>query len=342
MKALLVRVFGPPEALELCEVPTPEPGPGEALVRIRACGVCYHDVLDRAGKLPNVRPPIILGHEIAGDIAALGPYAGDLRVGQRVAVLERSFCGVCAYCVAGQQSHCRRGEGLLGSDRDGGYAEYIRVPARTLVPIPDALSYEVASLLSCVAGTIYRAVRELAQVRLGEQVLVTGAGGGLGLMGVQLARLVGARVIAVTSSPGKAAAVRAAGADEVVVSPDLRFAGAVWELSGRRGVDVVLDTVVSATFEEALRSMAQGGRYALIGNVEARTLPFNPGLVIGRRLRIIGASSANLADLRALVDLAARGAIRLPLAATAPLAEAAAVHRAMEARQLVGRTVLIP
>ncbi|MBI3964524.1 MAG: alcohol dehydrogenase catalytic domain-containing protein [Chloroflexi bacterium] len=341
MRAVMLREFGPPDTLRIEEIPTPEPGPGQAIVRVRACGVCYHDVLDRLGKLPNVKPPIILGHEIAGEVAEVGPFVEGVKAGDRVCILQRIFCGRCQACISGQQNLCRDGEGLLGSDRDGGYAEYVHVPAINLVKIPDSLSFDTASLLSCAVGTNYRAVRYLADVQFGETVLITGASGGLGLTGIQVAKLAGARVVAVTSSEQKVEAIKAAGADEVVCSPDLRFARAVWELTDRRGADVVLDTVVSYTFAEALRSLGQGGRYVIIGNVDVRELAFNPGLVISRRLRILGTGSANLSDLHEIVRLAAAGKINPLVSHRAPLAEAAAVHRDMEAKRLVGRVVLV-
>lgn len=340
MKAISVRSFGPPEVLHLEEVSTPRPSPGEVLVRVRAAGVCYHDVLNRAGRLPDVKPPIVLGHEIAGEIAEVGAYVTGVGVGDRVCVFPKVICGVCSPCRQGHQNACRRGR-LLGTHRDGGYAEYVCVPAFNAVRIPAVLSFETAALLTCAVGTSYRALRTLAGLGMGESLLVTGAGGGLGRAAIQLAKLTGARVIAVTTSAAKVEVIRASGADEVIIAPDLQFSRKVWELTGGLGVDVALDLVVTETFAEALRCLCQCGRYVLVGNIAPADLPLSPGLIIRRHLKLMGTSSVSLNELHEVIDLAAAGTIRAQAGFTAPLAEAAAIHHELESRRTVGRVVLV-
>lgn len=339
MKAVVLRAFGAPDALRVEEVSSPRPAHGEALVRVEACGICYHDLLTRAGKLPNAVLPRIPGNEISGTVVDLGPGVADVAQGTRVVVHPRLFCGTCRGCRAGRQDLCRRSKSI-GTDADGGYAELISVPARNLVPVPEGVRPEAAALCACPIGTSIRALRSVAGVQLGESVLITGAGGGLGLHQIQLAKVFGATVIAATSSPEKEATLREAGADHVVVSPDLRFGRQVWELTGKQGVDVVLENVVSGTFAESLRSMAAGGRMVVLGNLSMESVPLNPGLVIGRRLQLTGSGNCSFRDIEAALGLIAAGQLRPMIGLVAPFGEAARAHALVEGRQVMGRAVL--
>jgi NADPH:quinone reductase-like Zn-dependent oxidoreductase len=177
-------------------------------------------------------------------------------------------------------------------------------------------------------------------VGLGDVVLITGASGGLGLHQIQLAHLCGADVIAVTSSAAKAAALRAAGADEVVLAPDMRFSARVWALTAKQGVSVVLDNVVSTTLGESLRSLGQNGRLVVMGNVDVQAVPVDPGLLIGRRLHVLGSSVCTPRDLREAIALVARGKVKPVIDAVYPFPEAAAAHRRLEERGAFGRLVL--
>jgi len=339
MKAIVVEQFGGPEQLKLVERDRPTPGPGEALVQVAACGVCYHDVLDRSGKLPGVKLPLILGHEIAGTVAEVGAGVETVRPGDRVVVYQRATCGACRACLDGRHDLCRQG-GLLGSRLDGGYAEYVATRAHNLVPLPPQVSFVDASLSVCPIATSLHAVRAAAGVGLGDVVLVTGAGGGLGLHQIALARLCGAEVIAVTTSEGKVAALRAAGAAEVVLAPDLRFSPQVWALTAKQGVSVVLDNVVTGTFGESLRSLGADGRLVVLGNVDVAEVALNPGLVITRRLCILGSGNPLLREVREAVALIAAGKLRPAVGVVLPFAEAAEAHRRAEQRAIVGRAVL--
>ena len=279
MKAVIVRDFGGPEVLELAEVDRPEPGIEDVLVRIHAAGICYHDVLSRGGKIPGGRPGRILGHEIAGEIVAVGAGVPAARVGERVVLYQRLFCGACRYCLAGRQDLCRNSR-VLGEHGGGGYAEFACVPARNAIAIPDGLDMTAAALAVCPVGTSVRAALEVGGLAPGQVVLITGAGGGLGLHQIQMAKCVQARVIAVTSSRDKAEIVRDAGADEVIVAPDLKFSAEVWQLTAKHGADVVLENVVSGTFGESLRSCAQQATVVVLGNIGAQRVELDPGLVI--------------------------------------------------------------
>ena len=335
---MVVRAFGGPEAIACEERARPTPGPGEALVRVAACGVCHHDVLDRKGLLPSAHLPQILGHEIAGTVERVGSGVETLAPGDPVAVYVRTACGRCADCLAGRQDRCRHSR-LRGSGADGGYAEYVVAAAHNLLPVPPATSLIDAALAACPIGASLQALRAAA-VGLGDVVLITGASGGLGLHQIALARLCGADVIAVTSSEAKVEALRQAGATEVVLAPDLRFSAAVWALTAKQGVSVVLDNVVSTTLGESLRSLGQNGRLVVMGNVDVAPVPVDPGLLIGRRLHVMGSSVCTPRDLREAIDLVARGKVHPVIDTVYPFTEAAAAHRRLEERGALGRLVL--
>jgi acryloyl-coenzyme A reductase len=339
MKAVIVRDFGGPEVLELAEVDRPEPGIEDVLVRIHAAGICYHDVLSRAGKIPGGRPGRILGHEIAGEIVAVGAGGPAARVGERVVLYQRLFCGACRYCLAGRQDLCRNSR-VLGEHGGGGYAEFACVPARNAIAIPDGLDMTAAALAVCPVGTSVRAALEVGGLAPGQVVLITGAGGGLGLHQIQMAKCVQARVIAVTSSRDKAEIVRDAGADEVIVAPDLKFSAEVWQLTAKHGADVVLENVVSGTFGESLRSCAQQATVVVLGNIGAQRVELDPGLVIMRRIRIAGSGNATFKDVQVALHLLATGAVKPFIGRVLPFPQAAEGHALMERRAVTGRVVL--
>ena len=339
MQAVTFRAFGGPEVLELAEVDRPEPGADDVLVRVHAAGICYHDVLSRAGRIPGGRPGGILGHEIAGEIAAVGGHVARERVGERVVIYQRLFCGVCRHCLSGRQDLCRYSR-VLGEQGGGGYAEFACVPARNAIRIPDGLETTAAALAVCPVGTSVRAALGVAGLGPGQTVLITGAGGGLGLHQIQVAKSVQARVLAVTSSQDKAEIVRAAGADEVIVSPELKFSAEVWGLTAKQGADVVLENVVTGTFRESLRSCAQHATVVVLGNIGARPVELDPGLVIMRRIRIAGSGNATFKDVQVALHLLATGAVKPFIGRILPFAQAAEGHALMERRAVTGRVVL--
>lgn len=339
MKAVVLHELGGPELLRVEQVATPRPDDGEVLVRVEACGICYHDLLTRSGKLGQVPLPLIPGNEIAGEVVEVGRGVHHVQPGTRVAVYPRLFCGACRHCLAGRQDLCRN-SGTIGTDAAGGYAEFLTLPARNLVPVPAGLDPTAAAIAACPIGTSLRAAHGVARLALGETVLITGAGGGLGLHQIQIAKLLGATVIATSSSPAKEAMLREAGADHVVVSPDLRFGRAVWELTGKQGVDVVLENVVSGTFEDSLRALGPHGRMVVLGNVQVVPVPLNPGLVIARRLQVFGSGNCTFAELELALRLLADGRLRPVIGLVAPFHDASRAHALIEDRQVVGRAVL--
>jgi NADPH:quinone reductase-like Zn-dependent oxidoreductase len=214
------------------------------------------------------------------------------------------------------------------------------VPAQNAIPIPDGVEFAAAALAACPIGTSVRAVLGVAQIGSGSVVLVTGSGGGLGLHQIQVARSINARVIAVTTSSAKESAIRAAGADEVIVSRDLQFSGEVWRLTGKQGVDAVLENVVTGSLRESLRSCGRNAIVVILGNIGAENVDFDPGLVISRRIRIAGSGNATFADMHLALDLIARGIVRPNIGKTLTFSEAALGHTLVEQRAVTGRVIL--
>ncbi|MBX6377478.1 MAG: zinc-binding dehydrogenase [Clostridia bacterium] len=342
MKAIVLDEFGPAENLRLAEVPDPVPEEGEVLVRVRVCGVCYHDLLTRQGAFPRAKRPVILGHQVGGDVVAVGPGVRSFRPGDRVISLPFATCGRCDTCLSGRDTLCEETPLFLGEDIDGGYAELVKAPERTFCPLPDGLSYEAGCTLACTAGTAYHAAVVRGGIRPGEVVLVTGASGGVGQAAVQFARMAGAEVIAVTSSPAKAPALAALGVDHVVVSPDLRFQHEVKALTGGRGCDVVLEVVGSATFEASVHSLRPGGRLVFVGNVEGRPVQVKPAWLILKELAFIGTKGITVPEMHRVLALAAAGRLRPVECVELPLEQAAEAHRMVAERRAPGRVLLRP
>lgn len=338
MKAVVLSGFGGPEVLQLKEVALPDLGRLDVLVAVQAGGICHHDVLHRAGKLPGAKTHVVLGHETAGEIVAVGADVRSRRVGDRVVVYQRRFCGTCRNCLCGRQDMCRA-DGLPGVDTEGGYAEYVAVPASATVVVPDSLDWAAAALSSCPIATSVRALRGVAGMAPGDTVLVTGASGGLGVHQLQLIRAFGGRSIAVTTSAGKADTLLALGANDVVVSPDLDYSSELWRLTGKRGVDIAIENVGS-TLPETLRCMAHGGHVVLLGNLGTAAVDVLPGLMIGRRINVSGSGSATFEDLHQSLALLDSGAVRPVVARTFPFSCASKGHALLDRKGVAGRVVL--
>lgn len=345
MRAVIAERTGPPSVLRVAEVAAREPGPREVRIAVAACGVCFHDVVVRNGTFRRgVEMPVILGHEVAGKIDRLGSEVTGLRVGDLVATTIHSHvCGYCRHCRRGHENSCPERVFLGDAGLNGGYAELVCVDADAALPVPAGVTADEAAIVACTIGTELNAVRDVGQVRLGERVLVTGAGGGLGLHGVQLARLAGAFTIAVTTHAGKAARIREAGADEVVViGKGEDFWAEVRRLTGGDGVDVVIDNVGSPVFESVRRSVAYDARIVLVGQLTGDFVTFNPAQLFLRNVSILSAKGVSRSQLEDALDLVALGRIKPVVERAYRLEDAALAHDAVEAGLVTGRLLLKP
>ena len=342
MQAVVLHQFGSVEHLEFTSVADPRPGAGEVLVRVHACGVCYHDIMCRRGSLPGTNVPAILGHEVAGEVIEVGPGVTGWKVGDRCATLQRLSCGACPQCNAGRPSLCKRDARFFGEELPGGYASLMVAPIAGIGHVPDGIPWAVAATVCCTAGTAVHVVRTRGRIKPGETVLVTGASGGVGLQVVQLARLDGGRVIAVTSNASKTEALYNAGADEVIISPALEFGSAVRKATAGEGVNVAIEIVGSATFSQTLKAMAPGGRIVVVGNLDSGVISLSPGLVIVKELELIGANATTQGELESALSLTRAGKLSPFVTEIMPLAEAARAHTRLENREVAGRLVLNP
>ncbi len=345
MRAVVLEKTGPPTNLRVADVAVREPGPREIRIAVAACGVCFHDVVVRNGTFRRgVEMPLILGHEVAGRVEKLGSDVREFRDGDFVATTIHSHvCGHCRQCRGGHETSCHERIFLGDAGLNGGYAETVCVDAAAALKVPVGISPEEAAIVACTVGTELNAVRDVGRVRLGERVLVTGAGGGLGLHGVQLSRLAGAFTIAVTTTSAKAARIREAGADEVIiVERGEDFSGEVRRLTDFRGVDAIIDNVGSPAFEAVRRSVADGGRIVLVGQLTGEFLTINPAQLFLRNISILSAKGVSRAQLGDALDLVARRRIKPVVERIYPLEGAAEAHGLVEAGLSTGRLVLAP
>lgn len=339
MRAVVLPAFGGPEVFACEEVARPGPAADQILVKVAACGVCGHDLLNRAGHFPHTRLPAVMGHEIAGTVVEAGALVTRFRPGDRVAVIQRIPCGLCALCRSGRENLCVSGPGFYGEDISGGYGEFVLASERNATIVPDAIPLKIAAVLSCAIGTGFHALRRAA-LQLNDTVVITAASGGVGIHAVKLARLLGLRTIAISSSERKVERLRAAGASEVIVAPDMAFHRQVRDLTAGEGADAVIEIAGKPSFNSSVRSLRAGGRMVIVGNVDPGSVPLNPAMAILKELDLIGSAHATLADLKKVIDLVARGEIEPEIAAFVPVAEASRAHRMMEDRSTSGRVVL--
>ena len=345
MQAVVVRETGGAGVLRMETVARPTPGPREVLIRVAACGVCTLDVLTRNGTYRRRGElPIIPGHEIAGAVVEAGAGVRRFRVGDRVATTQRyHICGTCRYCRGGYEPLCAERLFLGQEGMVGGYAEYVAVEEDTIAAVPTGVSDEQAAIAACAIGTTLNAVRDVGKVRLGEHALVTGAGGGLGVHAVQMARLAGAHVIAQTTSADKAGQLSEIGAHDVLVTArDEDFSERVRALTGGEGVDVLIDNVGTPLFTAMRRSLAVNGRWVLVGQLTGDFVPFNPAQLFLRNQSMLSVNSTTRAQLEDTLALIARGAIRPVISGVERLRDVAAVHERMERGGVAGRIVVRP
>lgn len=337
MRAVVLHEYGGPDMLRPASVERPVRGAGELLVRVRACGVCGHDLLARRGAL-GTRLPQILGHEIAGEIAE-ADEPGALAVGDRVVLNQRLSCGECAACARGDPNLCTLGAGFYGEDLAGGYAEYVVARPGNAVRLPPDVSFEAAATLPCAVGTGLHALDRL-ELRRGETFLVTGANGGVGIHAVALAKLSGAVVVAVIRDATTEEEVIRAGADTVVMAAEGEFHRAVRERHPD-GVDAAIECVGTPTLPSTLRSLRPGGRLAVVGNVQPeQPLELKLGLLILKEVTLLGSSHATPADLARAANLVASQQIIPHVARTFPFERAAEAHAFAESATAAGRIVL--
>jgi NADPH:quinone reductase-like Zn-dependent oxidoreductase len=340
MKAVYFTEHGGLDVLRYGDRPTPEPGPGEVRVAIRAAALNHLDVFVRNG-IPDVPLPQIPGADGSGIVDAVGPGVTGWAVGARVLVQPGLFCATCPDCLAGEQSLCAT-YGILGEHAPGTFAEFAVVPARNLFPIPEGLSFAQAAAFPLVYQTAWRMIVSRAAVRPGELVLIHGVGGGAAGAALEIALLAGARVIATTTGEEKIRAAREAGAELVIDYRADDVGKAVRRHAGKAGVDVVIDTVGEATWMTSLRAVGKGGRIVTCGATSGPNPKEELRLIFWKQISILGSTMSNDREFRALYSAVASGKLSPRIDRVFRLSEARAAYERMEQGLQHGKIVLVP
>jgi NADPH:quinone reductase-like Zn-dependent oxidoreductase len=342
MKVSWFHRFGGPEVLVCEETRKPMPEVGEAVVRVRAVGINHVDLDVRAGtsRIP-VSFPHILGREFAGEVAALGDKASPLKEGDRVWVTCRLPCSTCEFCLSGRDNLCVR-EGYFGLDLPGGYAEFVKVPIANLQRLPSHVSFQDAAASQIAFGTAWHVLINRGCLQAGNTVLIQAAGSGIGSAAVQVARLAGATIFATASSEQKLQRAKALGAHHLINYSEENFAQRVLELTGGKGVDVIMEHVGGDVFTRSLECLKTDGVIVTAGAHAGEVVPLDIIPFFRRQLRLAGSKNASVTELRTVMDLVAEGRLKPVVHATFPLAEAAEAHRVVGSREIFGKVLLLP
>jgi NADPH:quinone reductase-like Zn-dependent oxidoreductase len=343
MKAAYISEHGGVDTLLYSDLPDPIPRRNEVLVRVKACGVNHLDVWVRKG-LPHFGPrrfPHIPGSDIAGEVAAAGPYAPPAMLESQVVLYPGVSCGYCARCLAGRDDLCSRYQ-IMGVDLPGGYAELVKIPADSLIPLPAGMPWERAACIPGVFATAWSMLLEKGKLQPGEWVLIHAAGSGVGSAAIQLARLIGANIIATASSDDKLEKARALGVQYLVNYKIQDFLREVRRITQRRGVDVVIEHIGQDVWERNLLCLAAGGRLVTCGVTSGYEAKTDLRHVFYRQLQIFGNKGSSKATLKKVVRLLAEEKIEPVLDRVLPLKEARRAHHLLEGREVFGKIVLIP
>ncbi|MBI3876343.1 MAG: zinc-binding dehydrogenase [Verrucomicrobia bacterium] len=342
MKALQLTAHGSPGQFSLRDVPDPQPAADEVVVRVRACGLNRLDLWVEAGSLPvAIQLPRTPGSEAAGEIAALGADVDQWRVGDRVAVQSNLFCGECEFCLRGEESICLNSR-LLGVERDGGFAELVCVPARAIEALPESVDFETSAALTLAGSTAMHMLTDRAEVHLGDWVLVIGASSGVGSAAIQIARHLGAHVIATGSTQAKRDLALRLGAHHAVDSTVADWPSEVRRLTNKRGVDLVVEHVGGDVLTKVFHCLARGGAVVTCGATAGRDVPMNLWPFFVKQHRLIGSYGRNHADFRATLEWAADGRLKPVVDRAFPLADAAQAYAALRARGVLGKVLVKP
>lgn len=342
MKAVYINEQGGLETLIYGDRPDPVPGPGEVLVRVRASALNHLDIFARTGQnqVSTRGFPRILGCDMAGEVAGLGPGVTQFSEGQRVLVDYDVKCGTCHYCSIGRDELCRR-RTRLGVDADGGYAQYCKVPATNVYPIPDWMSYEEAAAIPLVFHTAWHCLITRANLQPGEDVLINAAGSGVGSAAIQVATQTGARVIVTAGSDEKLEKARELGAAEGInYNKEPNFSRRVKELTGGLGVDLVFDSVGASIWDENFECIKPGGRLVICGVTGGHRASIRLGQLFQRGISILGSGGRSRREFADMMKLVHRGRFRGVVGRVFPLEQAREAHRTMEERNFFGKLVL--
>ncbi len=341
MKATVFHEQGENAALHVAEMPQPQPGPTDVVVAVRACGVNRLDIYSRTGRTKIAPIPHISGSEVAGEITAIGEAVSGLSTGQRVAVAPYLFCGQCEFCRAGEEVLCLKGD-IVGLGNQGGFAEYIRVPASSIVPLPQNVDFSAAAAIGLAAITAWHMLTRRAPLRPGQDVLVHAAGSGVGSAAIQIAKLHGARVITTVGSDEKRDQARSLGADEVINYRTHDFSQEIRRITNKRGVDVVVEHVGADSWEKSIASLARHGRLVTCGATTGNEGKVNIWNLFAKEQTLIGSYGGTRQDLAEVLKLVANGQFQPVIHGTYTLEQVDEAQRLMEGREQFGKLIVVP
>ncbi len=340
MKALAIYEHGDIDKLQIVDLPMPAIGPDDVLINVKATALNHLDLWVRQG-LPTLKlsMPHVPGSDFAGVIAQVGGNVRGLQVGQRVTVNPGVSCGHCEFCLAGEQSLCAE-FGILGEHTTGGAAEFARVPAVNVLPIPDDYPFEMAAAAPLVFLTAWRALISRARLRAGEDVLVLGAGAGVSTAAIQIAKHAGARVFVTSSSEDKLHRAREIGADVGLNYKTQEWDREIFRMTGKRGVDVVFESVGADTWLKSVRSLRRGGRMVVIGATTGANPPEEIRYIFWKQIEIIGSTMSNQREFREVMKLVLCGELKPVIDTVMPLEQAREAHKRLASREQFGKIVL--
>jgi NADPH:quinone reductase-like Zn-dependent oxidoreductase len=340
MKAVRIHQFGGPDVLQYEDVPDPQPRKDEVLVRVKACSLNHLDLWVRKG-LPGVKLPHILGSDMAGEIVDIGEYVSGFTTGQRVLVAPMHFCGYCVNCLAGKQNQCREFT-VLGNAVDGGDCELIAVPAANIIPFPDSLNFNEAASVPLVFVTAWHMLVGLAGVRPGQTVLVLGGSSGVGIAAIQIAKLFHCRVITTAGNEEKLEKAHALGADHGINHYKQKISEEVRKITNKEGVDIVVEHVGAATWQESIRSLKTAGTLVTCGATSGPEVKIDLRHLFARQLRLLGSYMGTMAELNEVLGHVFAGRLKPVLDRAFPLSEIRAAHEYVEKSQMFGKVVVNP
>jgi 2-desacetyl-2-hydroxyethyl bacteriochlorophyllide A dehydrogenase len=338
MKAALIKQFN--RDFVIGEVDKPKIGKDEVLIKVKASCLCAADISIRGGSIPTLKLPHIPGHEIAGEVVETGKAVKNRKIGDRVVVYMYTVCGLCPACISGRENLCQNIV-RMGLDTHGGHAEYAAVPERQALLLPDNISYETGAAIPDAVSTMLHAIRDQARVKLNDYVLLIGIGG-LGMQGIQLARLSGGRVIAVARHDAKLKAAEEEGAEWTFNGRDEKLVDKVMDVTGGRGADVVLDLVSSQeTFQMAADSVRKGGTIVVVGSF-TRQINFQVLQVMFKEIEIRGSAGMKRDTVLDAIDLCRSGLVKPVVSEKYSLEEINQAAARLSRGEIVGRSVIIP
>jgi NADPH:quinone reductase-like Zn-dependent oxidoreductase len=342
MKAVRFHEFGGPEVLKYEDVPEPQLRKDQVLVRVKACALNHLDLWIRKG-LPGVKLPHINGSDVSGDVVQVGEYINDIKEGQRVLLAPMTFCGHCQQCLEGRQNMCPEFT-VLGYLNDGGNCEYIAVPRVNVIPIPAsvALTYDEAASVPLVFLTAWHMLVGRCDIKAGQIVLVLGGGSGVGSAAIQVAKMLGAKVIATAGDEAKLDKSRELGADYTINHYKDKISDEVKKITAKAGVDIVLEHVGKATWEQSVKSLKPGGKLVTCGATTGPEAQFDLRVLFAKQLSFLGSYMGTMGELHEVLKHVFSGKLRPVVDKTFPLREARAAHERLEKSQQFGKIVLNP